>query len=125
MGLIRGLMGHASETGLDKVRQEFSSMLIDGEDVQAAYRLVRDMFVFTDKRLIVMDKQGITGKKISYITVPYGSIVSFSKESAGHFDLESELKVWVKGQADPLAFEFKKDSSIDEIYRILSTAVLQ
>nr|WP_321501097.1 PH domain-containing protein [uncultured Dethiosulfovibrio sp.] len=124
MGLIRGLMGHASETDLGKVREEFSSMLIEGEDVQAAYKLVRDMFVFTDKRLIVMDKQGMTGKKVSYLTVPYGSIVSFAKESAGHFDLESELKIWIRGQSDPLAFEFKKDSSIDEIYRILSSAVL-
>ena len=88
-------------------------MLIEGEDVQAAYKLVRDMFVFTDKRLIVMDKQGMTGKKVSYLTVPYGSIVSFAKESAGHFDLESELKIWIRGQSDPLAFEFKKDSSID------------
>ncbi|SMG51422.1 PH domain-containing protein [Dethiosulfovibrio salsuginis] len=73
MGLIRGLMGHASETDLGKVREEFCSMLIEGEDVQAAYKLVRDMFVFTDKRLIVMDKQGMTGKKVSYLTVPYGS----------------------------------------------------
>ena len=124
MGLIRGLMGHASEANLGKVREEFSSMLIEAEDVQAAYKLVRDMFVFTDKRLIVMDKQGVTGKKVSYMTIPYGSIVRFAKESAGHFDLESELKIWIRGQSEPLEFEFKKDSSIDEIYRILSSAVL-
>ncbi|MCF4150955.1 PH domain-containing protein [Dethiosulfovibrio sp. F2B] len=124
MGLIRGLMGHATETDLERVREEFASMLIEGEDVQAAYKLVRDMFVFTDKRLIVMDKQGMTGKKVSYLTVPYGSIVCFSKESAGHFDLDAELKIWVRGQDIPLTYEFKKDSSIEDIYRILGAAVL-
>ena len=68
-------------------------ILIPGEQVELAYVLIRDLIVFTEKRLILVDKQGVTGKKTSYKSIPYHSISRFTVESSGHFDLDAELKI--------------------------------
>lgn len=120
MGIFSGLMGHASEVSIEKISQEFQPILIDGEKIEIAFKLIRDMFVFTNKRLIIVDKQGITGSKVEYITIPYSSIKKFSKESAGMLDLDSELKIWLAGEPTPIKKEFKKGDGINEAYRILS-----
>ncbi|MCP4654681.1 MAG: PH domain-containing protein [bacterium] len=125
MGLISGLLGHATEVDIQKLQKEFGPLLIDGEELVAAYRLIRDMFVFTNRRLILVDKQGMTGKKAEYQTIPYSSIVRFAKESAGILDLDAELKIWIRGQSEPLVREFKKSSSVNDVYRLLSQAVLK
>lgn len=78
MGLFSALMGHASEVSIDKISQEFQPILINGERIEIAFKLIRDMFVFTNKRLILVDKQGVTGSKIEYQTIPYSSIKKFS-----------------------------------------------
>jgi hypothetical protein len=124
MGLLSGLMGHASETSIEKIQQEFSPILIEGELLEKAYKVVRDMYVFTNKRLILVDKQGLTASKVEYLSIPYRSIVRFSKESAGLLDLEAELKIWLTGMHEPIKKEFKKDNNINEAYRILSKYVL-
>ena len=95
MGLIEGLLGNATETDAQKVQQAYRDVLIPGEQVQAAFTLVRDQFIFTDKRLISVDKQGLTGKKVEYLSIPYKSIKYFSVETAGRFDRDAELKIWV------------------------------
>ena len=70
------------------------------------------MYVFTNKRLILIDKQGLTGKKVDYHTIPYKAITQFRLETAGHFDLDAELKIWVSGQANPIEKELKKDTVV-------------
>jgi len=125
MGLFDGLLGHATSTDVQKLQGEFAPILIEGEELLAAYRIIRDMFVFTNMRLIIVDKQGVTGKKAEYQTIPYSSIVRFSKESAGILDLDAELRIWILGQSMPIVKEFKKGDSVNEVYRLLSKAVLQ
>jgi len=124
MSLISGWMGHASALDVAKLQKDFAPYMVDGESMVAGYQLVRDLLVFTNKRLILVDKQGMTGKKTEYMTIPYTSIVRFSKESAGTFDLDSEFKIWVRGQEAPIVREFKKDDHVDVVYRLLSQAVL-
>lgn len=124
MGLLSGLMGHATETSLADLQAEFEPILVDGEALVKAYKLVRDLLVFTNKRLILVDKQGLTGRKVEYQTIPYKSIVRFAKESAGLMDLDAELKIWLRDQAEPIVTEFRKDNSVNEIYKLLSEAVL-
>ena len=68
-----------------------ASMLIDGEQVLSAYKSVRDCVVFTDKRAIAVNVQGMTGKKRDYTTMPYSKITSFSVETAGVMDIDCEL----------------------------------
>lgn len=100
MGLLDGLMGNASEVEVERIEGEFERGMAPGERGEKAYLLIRDLFVFTNKRLLLVDKQGMTGSKIEYHSLPYRSITHFSIETAGHFDLDAELKIWDLRQPD-------------------------
>ena len=120
MGLLSGLMGNASEVDNDDLEELLANTLIDGETVQKAYKVIRDMFIFTNKRLIIIDKQGVTGSKVEMLSIAYSKITKFSKESAGHFDLDAELKIWVGSDPTPISKDFKAGDNINEVYRIIS-----
>ncbi|XMO70349.1 PH domain-containing protein [Luteolibacter sp. AS25] len=92
MGLVGAIFGTASQIDPQKLAAEFAPILIEGEEITGAFKVVRDLFVFTQCRLILADKQGITGKKVEYHSIPYKSISQFSVETAGRFDMDSELK---------------------------------
>ena len=112
MGLLDKLMGNASEVDAGEVQVELAPVLADSESVTQAFKLVRDMFVFTNARLIFIDKQGMTGKKVEYHSVPYRAINQFNVETAGHFDMDAELTIWISGQSNPLKVELKKETAI-------------
>ena len=82
--------------------------------------LVRDAFLFTDRRLILIDKQGVTGRKIEYHTLPYRSITHFSVETAGTFDLDAELKIWLSGSPTPICKQFGKGVDVYEVQALMS-----
>ena len=124
MGIFDGLMGNASELNVDHVQKEIKHILTRSENVKNAYKVIRDTFVFTDKRLILIDKQGVTGKKTEYLSIPYKSIVSFSVETAGTFDLDAELKIWVSGNSVPIQKKFNKSTNIYDVQRVLAEYVL-
>lgn len=68
-----------------------------------------------------MDKQGLTGKKVEYHSIPFKSISHFSVETAGHFDLDAELKIWISGaQLPAISKQFKKDKSIYDVQKVLA-----
>lgn len=122
MGFLNGLLGNASTANKEEVTKEVEQLLADGEEVDAAFKLIRDLIIFTDRRLMFVDKQGITGKKVEYQSIPYKSISRFSVETAGRFDLDAELKIWISGEQTPtISKQFKKDSSIYDIQKILAT----
>ncbi len=125
MGFLDGLMGNAAEVDIEEIRVEFQKILAPGEKIEKAYRLIRDMFLFTDKRLILVDKQGLTGKKTEYHSVPYRSITHFSIETAGNFDLDAELKIWLSGSQVPLQKQFNKSLNIYELQSVLAAYVLK
>jgi len=83
------------------------------------------MLVFTNKRLIIVDKQGLTSSKVEYLSIPYKSITRFSKESGGMLDLDAELNIWVTGQVEPIQKQFKKDNNINLVYQLLSAHILK
>ncbi len=120
MGLLSGLMGNASEVDNSDLEHLIANTLIEGESVQKAYKVVRDMFIFTNKRLILIDKQGVTGSKMEILSIAYSKITKFSKESAGHFDLDAELKIWVGSNPTPITKDFKAGDNINEVYKIIS-----
>ncbi|EGQ20616.1 protein of hypothetical function DUF1696 [Sporosarcina newyorkensis 2681] len=125
MGLFDSLLGNASTQDVEKVEKELESILIEEEKVKAAFKVIRDLMVFTEKRLILVDKQGMTGKKVEYHSIPYKSISHFSVETAGTFDLDAELKIWISSAGEPLVDkQFKKDSSIYDIQKILAAVCL-
>jgi hypothetical protein len=125
VGLFDGLMGNASELELDKVEQELEELLANSEKVEHAYKLIRDLIVFTDKRLLLIDKQGMSGKKVEYHSIPYKSIVHFSIETAGTFDLDAELKVWLSGSPTPVQKKFNKSLNIYKVQSVLAQYVLK
>ncbi|MBQ0138266.1 MAG: PH domain-containing protein [Kurthia sp.] len=125
MGFFDGLMGNSSELDLASVEKENKEILTENERVEKAYKVIRDTFIFTDKRLILIDKQGVTGKKTEYLSIPYKSIISFSIETAGTFDLDAELKIWMSGVAVPLQKKFNKSTNIYELQRVLAKYILK
>lgn len=125
MGILDGLMGNASEVNVNEVQKEYSRILAGNEKIEKAYKLIRDMFIFTDKRLVLVDKQGLTGKKTEYHSIPYRSITHFSIETAGSFDLEAELKIWISGNPVPLEKQFNKSLNIYELQSVLAEYVFK
>lgn len=125
MGLLDGLLGNASEIDASKVQSEFAQVLTVGERVEKAYQLVRDMFVFTDRRLVFVNRQGLTGSKVEYHSIPYRSITHFSVETAGSFDLDAELKIWLSGMPQPIQLQFNKRLSIYAVQSVLASYVLR
>ena len=96
MGFLDGLTGNASRVDPGAVAQEYGRLFAQSGRFRAAYQLVRDVFIFTDRRLVLVDKQGVTGRKVQY-SIPYKSITHFSVETAGTFDLDAELTIWISG----------------------------
>ncbi|MBS6500446.1 MAG: PH domain-containing protein [Clostridium sp.] len=125
MGIFNGLMGNASEVNLEALKKEYGKILASTETIEKAYKLVRDMFIFTNKRLILVDKQGVTGKKTEYHSIPYKSITHFSIETAGHFDLDAELKIWISGTALPIEKQFNSSLNIYELQTVLAEYCLR
>lgn len=124
MGLLDGLLGNASEIDVSRIEGDFAQVLAPGERIEKAYRLIRDLFVFTNKRLILVDKQGLTGNKVEYHSLPYRSITHFSVETAGHFDLDAELKVWISGSPVPIQKRFNRNLNIYQVQSVLAGYVL-
>lgn len=125
MGLFNAILGNASEVNLDNVRKEFEPMLVDGEQIEKAFKMIKDMFIFTNKRLILVEKQ-LVGTKVDYLTIPYANVIKFSKESAGILDLDAELKIWIKDEPVPIKKQFGKGGdNINDVYRILSQHILK
>ncbi|TWS95459.1 MULTISPECIES: PH domain-containing protein [unclassified Streptococcus] len=126
MGLFSGLLGNASQKDNDRVERELADILVAGEQVELAFSLVRDLIVFTERRLILVDKQGMTGKKTSYKSLPYRSISRFTVETSGHFDLDAELKIWISSGVEPAeTLQFKRDKNVIQIQQALAEAVLK
>lgn len=123
MGLLSGIMGNASNVSVEEVMKDWGFILSENENLVAAYKLIRDYILFTPSRLIVIDIQGLTGKKVEIQSIPYGHITRFSVETAGHFDLDAELKIWIASHPTPIKKTFNRNANIYEVQRILADAI--
>lgn len=124
MGILDTILGNASEMDAASLQKEYGPLLCEGEFIEKAFKLIRDKWVFTNKRLIIQDIQGITGKKKEYMSIPYRSIERFSVETAGTFDMDADMKLWIRGENLPLEQNFGKGSNIIEVQRVLATHIL-
>ena len=123
MGLLSALLGHASEADVADVEETLEQILAENERVERAFKLLRDLLIFTDRRFLLVDRQGVTGRKTSYHSIPYRAITGFSVETAGHLDLESELKIWVSSNPVPIQKTFTRGNTIFEVQKALATYV--
>ena len=124
MGIFDSLMGNSSEVNLEELKEEWKELLADSEVIEKGYKILRDTFIFTNKRLILIDKQGMMGGKQEYLSIPYKSINRFSIETAGTFDLEAELKIWLSGNPMPIQKNFNRSTNVYELQRVLANYVL-
>lgn len=127
MGLLSGLLGNATEVSAQKANENehYKRLLSEGEVYEKAYKVIRDLFLFTNKRLILVDVQGVTGSKIEYHSFPYKSISHFSVETAGDLDLDAELKIWIAGYPIPVEKKFNRNINIYDVQSILASYVMR
>ena len=125
MGIFNKILGNASEISPEKLNEKYGRLLIDGEQVELGFKLLRDTFMFTNKRLILIDVQGITGSKQEYRSMPYKNISRFSLETAGTFDLDAELKIWISSENIPsVSKRFNKSIDVYEVQKYLAQKVM-
>jgi hypothetical protein len=105
------------------IAPELQPLLVQGENLVSAFKGVRDSVVFTNKRVIAVNVQGITGKKRDYTSLPYSKVQAFSVETAGTIDLDAELDLWFSGLGK-VRFEFKGKSDIRTLANLIGTYVL-
>jgi hypothetical protein len=125
MGIFSSLMGNAGAVSSEQLQKDYGKLLLDTETIEMGFKLLRDTFIFTNKRLLLVDIQGLTGSKTEYFSVAYKSITRFSVETAGTFDLEAELKIWISGEALPsITKKFNKSVDVYEVQKVLGNYVL-
>ena len=96
-----------------------SPMFVNGEYILQTFKGIRDGVVFTNKRIVTINVQGITGTKKDFTSLPYSKIQAYSVETAGVFDLDSELDLWFSGMGR-VRFEFVASANVSEICRVIS-----
>lgn len=125
MGFFSALLGNAGVLSVDDLRKDYDRLLAENEAIEIGFKLIRDQFIFTNKRLILIDKQGLTGKKVNYLSVSYKSISRFSIETAGHFDLDAELRIWISGEKEPfIEKKFNKQVNVYDLQKVLANYIL-
>ena len=125
MGLFNKILGNASEVSSEKLTEKYQRLLIESEAVELGFKLFRDVFMFTYKRLIIIDVQGVTGSKAEYKSLPYKHISRFSLETAGTFDLDAELKIWISSENTPaVSKKFNKSIDVYAVQRLLAEKVI-
>ena len=123
--MLHALFGNASEVDVKGLQKDLDAILVPDEQVVKGFRIIRDLFIFTDKRLILIDKQGLTGKKAEYHTIPYKSISHFSVETAGTFDMDAEMKIYISGNMTPFEREFRRGADIKGVQKTLAQFILK
>lgn len=104
------------------VPESVKELLVDGEEAKAAYKTLRDTAVVTNKRIIISDRQGLTGKKVEIYTIPFKSIVLYSTENAGTFDTNAEIELWTK--AGKFKLNLNKKVDIRKLDKVIAEAIL-
>lgn len=105
-----------------EVPGDVEAMLVAGERGIAAYKTIRDIAIFTNKRLIVRDAQGLTGKKVEVYSLPYSSINMYSTENGGMFDLNSEVQLFTR--AGMIKINLNKKIDVRKIDKLIAEAIL-
>lgn len=91
--LMQGAFGNMNEIPVEELAKEYGSYLMDGETIQIGFRLIRDVVLFTDKRIVDFDKQGATGQKMRVDSINLSSIIHVSAETSGFGLDDSEINI--------------------------------
>ena len=113
-----------TNTSPEAVKKQIQPLLIPGEEILDVYKALRDYCVFTNKRIISVNVQGMTGKKKDFTSLPYSKVVAYSVETAGNFDMDSELELYFSGLGK-VKFEFTGFSNVVKIGQKISEFILK
>lgn len=108
----------------EKIERQYEKMLGDNERVIQAYKQIRDLIILTNKRLIVIDKQGVTGKKKLIISYPLIRLTRYQIENAPFFDIDNEVVIWFAGVNEPVSFTLSKGTNVFEFAKALTECAL-
>jgi hypothetical protein len=108
---------------ISSATKDLDGILVDGESIYLAFKGIRDSVTFTSKRIIALNVQGMTGKKRDYTSLPYSRIQAFSVETAGTFDLDSEMELWFSGLGR-IKLEFARGVDIRGLNRLIADHTL-
>lgn len=111
-----------SSIPVSKVEANITPLIPEDEQVVMAYQGIRDYVVFTNRRIVSVNVQGITGKKKAFSSIPYSKISAYAVETAGTLDMDSELDIYVSGLGNVM-FEFSRGTDICAISRFISSYV--
>lgn len=125
MGIFAGAPKNAGSSEAKKLHAAYSQLLTDGEIIEAGYHVFRDTFLFTNKRLIVIEIQGISGRQIGYVSIPYSRIMKFCVKTSGSFELDAELQIWIGNDTIPFEKKFNQDVNVYEVQKVLASRVLK
>jgi hypothetical protein len=114
MGLL-----NATSASPEQFTNKHGHALVDGETVAVAFKTARDWIAFTSWRIIHVDVQGLTGSKKQYLSIPYRSINAFAIESAGTFELDAEVKIYLSGHP-PVQFKIGRESDVTALQLLLA-----
>lgn len=124
MGLFSGSSSGGGSAEQKRLHAEYKQLLIDSEIIEVGFTVNRDTFLFTNRRLILVSVQGLSGRKIGYLSLPYGRITKFSIETGASFDLDAELLIWVLGETIPIEKKFNREVNVYELQKVLASHVL-
>ncbi|MFM9328501.1 PH domain-containing protein [Paenibacillus mesotrionivorans] len=133
-GLLGGLLGNFSEVSIEDLKKQYGMYLMENEEIRTGFKLVRDSFLMTDERIILVDHQGVTGKKTRVASIELNSIFEVTMETAGTGFDDSELTIhyitspyYKANDAKTAAykFEFGKKFNLQPIYVALVTIASQ
>lgn len=119
----KGFFARLKKVNNDEFGKMIYDFLIEGESIIGSYQSVRDGVVFTNKRIIAINVQGMTGKKKDFTCIPYSKITTFSLETAGVFDLDAELEIYLSA-VGKVKFEFTGSTDVKQICKMISTYAL-
>lgn len=115
----------ATETSVAEIDQKYGALLLEDEHILAAFKTIRDIVFLTGDRLCLINIQGWTGKKVEVTSIPYRSIVRYSLETAGTFDLDADLNIWLASTPHPLEIKVARGADLPGIQQILARGVLR
>lgn len=125
MGVFSGGTKNSGSPETKKFHAAYGALLTDGEIIEVGFVVFRDTFLFTNKRLILVDVKGLSGRQIEYLSIPYTKIMKFSVQAGGSFELDAELKLWIGNDALPLEKKFTSDVNVYEVQKVLASRVLK
>lgn len=118
-----GVIAKLSQDRYREFQDIIDPILVDGEAALLTYKGIRDGVVFTSKRIIAINVQGMTGKKVDISSLPYSRIQAYSTETAGTFDLDSELELWFSGLGK-VKLEFTRNTNIAALCKLIGEKIL-